>query len=322
MKKNATSFAALFTFATVLLSSMSVSAAGVKEIPYHLASEAEGKQLLAENQEYYRKMSQSDLDYRLQEKGAAIEDLQAFAQSQVRTFDSRKKRILEEGMRDLQTRIAARGITLPQIENLTFVLTTQEEECGSTAYTHKNQIYIGERALDKFQYQWAKERFCFLLAHELFHCLTRQDSEFRRKMYSLIGFTIAERDFECPESLRAQALTNPDVPHHNSYATFRVNGKDVKCFVMTIVTRPFEREGDSFFGCFEPRMVSIDDPRQIYTPAQVENFWEVFGKNTRYVIDPEEVLADNFALAITIGADEEEYPSPELIKGIIKLLKK
>lgn len=59
--------------------------------------------------------------------------------------------------------------------------------------------------------------------------------------------------------------------------------------------------------------------------TQAENFDEVFGKNTNYVVDPEECMADNFSYAIAHGMKGpkgEGYPNSEIIEGIIDYLKK
>ena len=45
-----------------------------------------------------------------------------------------------------------------------------------------------------------EERLTVLLCHEMFHCLTRCNPEFREEMYSLINFTVVDHDFELPEA--------------------------------------------------------------------------------------------------------------------------
>lgn len=60
-----------------------------------------------------------------------------------------------------------------------------------------------------------------------------------------------------------------------------------------------------------------------YTPEQAENFDEVFGTNTDYVVDPEECMADNFGYALTYGMNGPTgngYPNPEIIEGILAIL--
>ncbi len=73
-----------------------------------------------------------------------------------------------------------------------------------------------------------------------------------------------------------------------------------------------EREGDSFFGCSTTALVPVDGSDIYYTPEQAENFDEIFGTNTDYVIDPEECMADNFGilwLMAWMGLKETDIPT-------------
>jgi len=68
-------------------------------------------------------------------------------------------------------------------------------------------------------------------------------------------------------------------------------------------------------------LVPIDDMATMYTADEAANFWDVFGRNTDYVIDPEETLADNFADTMIYGVDGKDYKTPEIIQAIDALLK-
>lgn len=56
----------------------------------------------------------------------------------------------------------------------------------------------------------------------------------------------------------------------------------------------------------------------VYTLDEAEDFYTQVGKNTSYVIHPEEIMADNFAYTL-IG--KKDLPNPELIQGVQKILK-
>ena len=67
-------------------------------------------------------------------------------------------------------------------------------------------------------------------------------------------------------------------------------------------------------------LVPTDGSDTYYTRERASNFDEVFGTNTRYVIDPEECMADNSAYAMFYGIkgkDGKGYPNPEIIQGVI-----
>ena len=103
-----------------------------------------------------------------------------------------------------------------------------------------------------------------------------------------------EKEYPLPPSVFEYHISNPDVEHHNSYATFIIDGQNIDCFTDFVTTRHFEQEGDSFFGCSTIALVPVDGSDTYYTPEQAENFDEIFGTNTDYVVDPEECMADNF----------------------------
>ena len=50
---------------------------------------------------------------------------------------------------------------------------------------------------------------------------------------------------------------------------------------------------------------------------EVSGFFEQVGRNTQYVIHPEEILADNFALLIL---EKRDVPSPEILRKMEEIL--
>jgi hypothetical protein len=51
-----------------------------------------------------------------------------------------------------------------------------------------------------------------------------------------------------------------------------------------------------------PRVVGVE---------QVSGFFEMVGRNTDYIIHPEEILADNFAL---LRFADDDVPSPQILR--------
>ena len=141
-------------------------------------------------------------------------------------------------------------------------------------------------------------------------------------MYAVLGFTVEDADSDLSEAIREQIISNPDVGHHDAWATFDIGGEKRDCVTVFVSGKPFEQPGDSFFDEMVTGMVPIDDLSTMYTADDAANFWDVFGRNTDYVIDPEETLADNFSYAIVNGLENPDiYGSPEIIEAIDALLK-
>ena len=77
-----------------------------------------------------------------------------------------------------------------------------------------------------------------------------------------------------------------------------------------------------FFDVMATAIIPVDGSDKYYLQEDASNFWDIFGENTDYVIDPEECMADNFSFALTYGKDGKEYNNPEIIEAIIDYLKK
>lgn len=295
-------------------------------IKYHFASKNEGRELLLSNKEYFKKFNQNDLDYKMQKKGATMDEYLSYAGDQVMDFTDEEKKMIADHFTKMEAVLKENDYTLPPTDEIVLIKTTLEEEKGADAYTHGTQIYISAASLEGVlsgdeEYNGYLD---YIYWHELFHCLTRCNPDFRAAMYKLIHFTVADKDFELPPSVYEYHISNPDVEHFNSYATFHIDGKDIDCFTDFVTLKHFEKKGDSFFDSYTTALVPVDGSDIYYTPEQADNFYEVFGKNSGYVIDPEECMADNFSFALNYGIEGlggMGYPNPEIIEGIIDYLK-
>ena len=290
---------------------------------YRFADADEAAELLLANRTYYENMNQMDIDFRLQRKGGTLEELEAFAAEQTRDFTDQEKAAIDGAMAFIEDACARQGYTLPPLEDIVFCKTTMEEECGAGGYTHETQIYLGEQALSYGLMANDADAAYFreIVTHEVFHCLTRAFPQFRAAMYAILGFTVEDADYDLPQAVWDRVISNPDVAHHDSHAAFIIGGEPVDCVVLFTCSKPFEKAGDSFFGAMETSLVPVDDLSTVYTKDDAENFWEVFGENTTYVIDPEETMADNFAYTAVYGLEGKDYATPEIIQAIDAYLK-
>ena len=290
---------------------------------YRYADASEAAELLLSNRHYYDNLNQADLNFRMQKLDATLEALEALVAGETRDYTDAEKDAVDSAMAAVEETCAARGYALPVTDGIVFAKTTMREECEAGAYTHGTQIYLGEHllALGLSENPETLAYFREVVAHELFHCLTRNHPDFRRDMYGILGFKVVDEDFDFAPAIREVIISNPDVGHHNSYAAFEINGEMKNCAVIFTTGRPFEQPGDNFFDSMVTGLVPIDDLATMYTSEEAANFWEVFGRNTSYVIDPEETLADNFAYTLVYPPEDKDYPSPEIIRAIDAYLK-
>ncbi|MBR6091110.1 MAG: hypothetical protein IKP86_14320, partial [Anaerolineaceae bacterium] len=289
---------------------------------YRFADAEESAQLLLSHRDYYDNLTQNDLNFRMQKQDAALEELEAFAAEQTLDWTDEEKAAIDEAMSVIEQICRERGYTLPLTDGIVFAKTTMHEECDAGGYTHGTEIYLGEGliAYGLSDDPAAKTYLYDVVAHELFHCLTRNHPDFREAMYGILGFTVVEEDYPFPQEISSIIIANPDVGHHNSYAAFDIDGEMKDCVVIFTTAEPFSEPGDNFFDSMVTGLVPVDDLGVMYTSDNASNFWEVFGENTEYVIDPEETLADNFSYTIVYGMDLE-YQTPEIINAIDAYLK-
>lgn len=292
-------------------------------IAHRFSDAGETAALLRSHEAYYAGFNQEDLNYRLQKKDGALEELLDFAAAQAEDFSDGDKAAVDDAMDFIAGRCAEMGYVLPPMDEIVFARTTMKEECDAGGYTHENQIFLNGQVLSFGLSEDENSRMWFrkLVAHELFHCLTRANPEFRAAMYAVLGFTVEPEDYVFGPEIQARIISNPDVAHHDAHAAFLIDGKWRECVLVFLAGKPFEAAGDSFFDGMTTGLVPVDDLSKLYTSEDAENFWQVFGENTDYVIDPEETLADNFALTILYGPDGRDYPTPGIIEAIDALLR-
>ncbi len=300
------------------------SGADTPRIRYRYAEKEEGQALMLSNDAFFDGLCENDLDYRMQKKGATLEEYKTYAADQIREFSKMDRRLIDRCFAQMEETLAARGVELPLPEEVVLIKTTAAEEGFASGYTHGTQIYLrdlyimGLHSAGESQIRQMTET----LWHELFHCMTHSSPEFREKMYGIIRFTVHPEEFTVPPSVLPRFVSNPDVEHHNATAVFRIGGQDVACWLAAVTAKPFEQPGDRMSNGMTAVLVPADGRDLSFALEEAENLYEVFGKNSRYLIDPEECLADNFSYAMLFGHEGRATPLPsqELLDEILTAL--
>ena len=104
-----------------------------------------------------------------------------------------------------------------------------------------------------------------------------------------------------------------------------VDGEAQKCAMILYADKPYT-SGNFFeymtvgFVPYDEQMMPVQENGKtlIYPMEKIDNFYEKIGKNTSYIIHPEEILAENFVIAFT---NASSVPTPELKEKIRKILK-
>lgn len=296
-----------------------------RALSYRFADQNEAIKYYLSNDDYFDDFSEYDIQYRTQSKDGTVESVKEYGATQMCDFTDKEKEAIKQAMDEIETILKENEYCLPEIDEIVFIKSTQKEEGGAVAYTHGTQIYMNNiLPIYLTSYKQNHQKGLSVLAHEIFHCLTRNNSDFRKDMYSLIDFDVEEKDFDIPNDIKRITISNPDVESHDAHAIFTINNEKKDCYMLNICTKPFENKGDLYSDHYKFILVPINkevDDKDYYFIEESNDYWDVFGENTKYIADPEECLADNFGYTIAYGLDGSmKYANPEIIQGMIDIL--
>jgi hypothetical protein len=274
------------------------------------ASVGEGAEILGRKDDFIQRLSAFDRAARMKTDRSISEDeFLKFVQGNVLTWNESEKAKIEAAIASIRPTLDALPLSLPKI--VSFVKTTGAEE-GSAFYTRDTAIIMPEKEIDEADAGLLKKT----IAHELFHILTRGNSTLREKLYQSIGFTKCD-EVEFPSELKSRKITNPDAPRNDHAIRVRIRGEEVHAvpILFSNTTKYDVNRGGEFFNYLQLSFLRVPSTSAaqpiLAMPEEVSGFFEQIGRNTNYVIHPEEILADNFALLIL---DEHNVPSPEIIE--------
>lgn len=203
-------------FLTTALLSLSLCATDMcAQIKLHYIDAEQARTLLSQEDATTRQWSRFDYEARLGRKGGTRQELIRFIADQARDWSKEDKQRMQEAADTLNSHIKALNLSLSLPQEIRILKTTMAEEGGAGGYTRMDYIVVEEQIA-----HMKPQQVSYLLAHELFHVLTRNHPDFREKMYRLIGFSIAPEEFEVPADLRDVLISNPDVNRFDSYARF------------------------------------------------------------------------------------------------------
>ncbi len=289
------------------------------------ATAAQGRELLTTRDDFVTRMSPFDRAARMKTDQDVTEDAYLrFVAANVREWAPDEKAAVEGVWAELKPRLDQMrldGMRLPFPKTILFVKTTGAEE-GEAAYTRGTGIVLPELALAPGKRGELKA----IVAHELFHVLSRNAPELRGRLYAVIGFQPC-REIVFPEALAARKITNPDAPKNDHCIQVR-NGAETVWAVPILYAKTDRYDmakGGLFFQYLKLSFLVVEGQSGKYDAAhpvlldvnQLQGFFEQVGRNTEYTIHPEEILADNFRFLLLGHSDVK---SPEILAGLAKAL--
>ena len=286
------------------------------------ATVAEAKARLAKKDVYLENLSPFERAAKIKQAGpVSTEQYVAFIQDQALEWNKADKKKLLRVIAAAKPKLAKFANHLP--ESIHLIKTTGNDE-GAAPYTRGVSIILPER----FIRQSAKslER---LFYHELFHIVSRSNPKLRDELYGIIGYEKCG-SVSLPEDMMPRRISNPDAPVIEHCIRVSKDGESRWCApVLFSRTSKYDpKTGGSFFRYLQFRLMAIDrktsrailkDGKPILWNHQaVEGFFEQIGRNTDYVIHPEETLANNFIHLMTAKQDLKNPEIPKKIEAVLK----
>jgi hypothetical protein len=289
------------------------------------ASVAEGKQILTRRDAFVERMSPFDRAARMKtDRDVSEAEYLEFVGQNVFEWTDAEKEKIDTALAGIQESLEAMALPFP--EEVLLIKTTGKEE-GGAAYTRTNAIVLPEANLNA-----PADRIQKIICHELFHVLSRANPDLKERLYAAIGFEKCN-EVEFPQGLESRKITNPDAPINDHCISIQVGGEQ-QWAVPILFSRAQNydaKRGGEFFSYLEFKLLLVErradgtavpltaDGQQpkLVGLQEVSGFFEEVGRNTGYIIHPEEILADNFVLLVL---EKRDVPSPEVLEKIETIL--
>jgi len=285
------------------------------------ASIERAREVLGARDDFVARLSPFDRSARLKSAGEVSEDeYLAFARAAGREWSNDERARLTNAFAAIKPKLAE---LLPELDAPILLIKTSGEEEGGAGYTRASSVMLPQALADESDLQR-------LLAHEIFHVVSRNHPDLKRELYEAIGFE-ACGEVALPPALAARKMTNPDAPVNEHCIKVQVDGSEAWGMPI-LLSRQASYDpaaGQPFFGYLTLSMLLVERTGSATRPLErdgapvlvpfnrVQGMAAQIGRNTNYVIHAEEILASNFELLVQGRTD---VASPEVLDRIRAVL--
>jgi hypothetical protein len=301
--------------ALALLCALLLAVPARAEPSFKFASASEGRALLSVRDEFIEQMTPFDRAVRLRtDREVSESEYLAFVAQSVLEWESKEKAAIECALQQISPALSR---LFPRLRDpIHLVKTTGKEDFG-LAYTRGNAIVVYSTQLPRVL---ENQRFLrYLLAHEFFHVFSRNSPKLRNALYRVIGFEHCGK-LEIPAVLRSRMVANSDAPRHEHCIRVSHSGKSVWAVPIVYPPKSDTKAGLDLHTLRVPSLLLLEkdisgvarpiagaDGSLLVSVHAVDGFFQQIGRNTTYIIHPEEILAENAAL-LTTGQSESGHP--------------
>jgi hypothetical protein len=294
------------------------------ECEVRFAPADQGRQILTADDTFTAQLSRFDLQCRLKtEREVTLSDWKQLVAHNVRDWQPTEMASIASSIERLRKRLAGFRLPLPPAVHM---VRTKGDEESNAAYTRSTAIVLPAKVMD-----YDETKLDRLLLHELFHIISRHDGAIRAKLYAIIGFGLCD-PIELPSSLAPRRITNPDAPLIDCTMTLTAkSGRKVTGTpILYASTKQYDaKKGATLFQSLLFRLLVVEQHGDrwqpvlvrgepvVINPREEQEFLDKIGKNTNYIIHPDEILADNF---VRLVMNDENVPSPQIIDLMRRVL--
>lgn len=306
-----------------------------KVVYFVSAAEAKNKILEDRTSSYFNSLTYLDISIRMKKKElpnqeTAMDDYKRFIGANVLDWQTDEINLMKKVLKDCQS--LYQQVNPALVPDTMFIIKTTGSEEAESDYTRDNIIYLPQKRFSDLNNAKTHEKLGKIIIHELFHIYSRYHPGKREQLYQAIGFTKVP-----PVSIGAfltkRRLTNPDATNYN----YKINVKDKSNRSMEVMMMVYSKyaafqEGKELkdhitFSLFEIKkengsykIINGKQPQAI-DPNEVTGFFEQVGRNTHYIVHPDEILADNIRLIVLSKMDKSfvKHLNPEGIGLLDKI---
>ncbi|MGI9471018.1 MAG: eCIS core domain-containing protein [Rubripirellula sp.] len=300
--------------------SQAITAGGVSFV---FATAKQAKALLQQPDLYTDQWSQFDRQVRIRsELDPGTKGLLQFVGEQALDWPDEERQWATSAIQSLAKPLEELGI---QVEEPIMLLHTTGREESGAAYTRGNFIAAPKGQLGSKAKPPRK-----LMAHELFHVLSRNNPKLRDELYATIGFQRASQ-IDLPQQLQPLKITNPDAPIIEHVIDIKLDeDTSVSAAPVLFAKSPFSAKTNAgLFSYLSFQLMEVEQMGDRWQPKLVDSkpvfhspanpdFRRQIGQNTRYIIHPEEVLADNFALMLMGSPVKDRWVTDAMTQALRK----
>ena len=283
---------------------------------YKFANKEQAVRILTANDEFLTSMNANEIALRVGSPTVdkTLDDLKAHYAANVIEWPESEMALMKALLVTHKKKLAKISHLLP--EKVYFIKVTHEVESG-ISHTRGNAFVSPQRRTSISTKQFF---------HQIFHILSRYNRIKRASLYNIIGFRPCY--FQPTEEVDKYSVKTPEAPFTEFFLPVEIDDED--SFVMSYlhtdkdgfdptIERGFDGHisGDLIEvtvdnGICKPALNSDGSPR-IYKQDEIADFYDTVGRNTRFDIHPEEIIADNFAFLMM---NTKELANPEIPEEI------